>query len=96
MDISELMSIDTKSLSYKQHEGLKKHVLSVLKEVQNTIENEEYENIESFTFYSPAGDGHGQDSEVINFSWDKSNEQDISEVVRTLMYLKNKNEGELF
>lgn len=87
MDLKELMSTDVDTLAKKQHDALKEHVLSVLDEIADIVENEKYEQIEVHTFSSPAGDGYGLDNDVIDFGYGDDH-LDILEVAEVLKNLR--------
>ena len=87
MDLKELMSTDVDTLAKKQHDALKEHVLSVLDEIADLVENEKYEQNEVRTFSSPAGDGYGLDNDVIDFGYGDDH-LDILEVAEVLKNLR--------
>jgi hypothetical protein len=91
MKLEELMKTTPESLAKKQHEHLKKFVIKKIEVILDIIKQENYEEVEHFTSYSPSGDGYGLDNNFINFSYSNSEENalDIIEVVDELKYLKN-------
>lgn len=89
MNIQEIMEIDIDNLAEKQHNAVKNHVIEVLQDIINLVEEEKYEEIQNKLIYSPSGDGYGEDNHYINFSY-RNGEEDIKEMMDRLKNLKSK------
>lgn len=89
MNIQEIMEIDIDNLAEKQHNAVKNHVIEVLQDIINLVEEEKYEEIQNKLIYSPSGDGYGGDNHYINFSY-RNGEEDIKEMMDRLKNLKSK------
>lgn len=87
MDIKDIMEIDVENLKHKQLEALKKHVMDRLNEIINLVINEEFDEVEKYLKYSPAGDGYGCDNYFIDFSYVDGEEMDLSELLYKMKQL---------
>jgi len=87
MDITDILKLSPEALADTQFKELKKHVIGVMKEVTEAIQNEKWDQVEGMTFSSPAGDGYGIDSNCISFDIGTS-EDDIMVVVNRLKELQ--------
>lgn len=93
MNLSELMKTTPETLALQQYIALKRHVLERLELVKDEIMNESF-NIEPLTFFSPAGDGMGEDNSCVDFSYNQTdNPVDIAEIVQQLKKLKGQTRG---
>ncbi len=89
--VVNLMSINADNLKEKQFNVLKEHGISLLRNIIGLINENKFEEIERYTFYSPAGDGMGSDNNCINFDYtDDQDGMDISSYVDLLISLKPK------
>ena len=80
-------TINPRDLAREKFEAYKDYVLSVLEEVKETIEEDGFAEIEDLCFNSPAGDGWGLDSSVINFGPSKQ-DMDIVQAANMLCFYK--------
>ena len=87
-------TISPRDLAREKFEAYKDYILSILEEVKETIEENDFAKIESFCFDSPAGDGWGIDSSVINFGPSKK-EMDIVQAANMLCFYKMMADGKL-
>ena len=67
--VIDLLAIDAENLKAKQFDALKQHGINVLSEVLELLRKNDFKKIREMTFYSPAGDGMGTDSNCIDFDW---------------------------
>ena len=91
IELSKLLNTTPETLAKAQHDALKQHVITVLENVAELIQSEEYDRVETMLEMSAAGDGHGDDNWFINFKWsnDGSGAWDINDVCAKLLKLKN-------
>lgn len=90
MNLKELLSTDASNLAKKQEKALNDFVVNRLQEIAHIIKSGDYQNVEKFTSFSPAGDGNGCDNNFINFDYGESKDGlDIIEVCQKLQELQN-------
>jgi len=61
------LGINTDSIDKLQKKKVKEHSISVLKEIINAIEENNFSLIKKHLVFSPAGDCMGDDNTIINF-----------------------------
>ena len=90
MDIKEIMSIDVNNLKQKQFETMKKHILLKIKQVEDLIKANKFEELQTELVFSPSGDAHGTDSHHVNFAYDDNSDEtlDLDDVLEILISLK--------
>jgi hypothetical protein len=87
MLLQDIMGINLANPAEKQLNAYKSHVLAVLAGITESIKQDRYEDVESKTFLSPAGDAYGSDNHCINFGWDE-NDKGIVEACEELSQLR--------
>lgn len=75
-----------------KHDEYKKFAIGKLKNILNLIEEEKYDEVEQFLFFSSEGDYGGDDNYCIDFSYPSEQKRDICDVVYTLRNLKKNGE----
>lgn len=87
----ELRKMSSGEIATKQHLYLKQHAIKTLNNIVQMIQEEDYDTIEYYLFFSPAGSSHsGMDNLCIEFSYDIDEYNvDIAEIVEKLKQLKN-------
>lgn len=86
MNIKELMEIDVTNLADTQHNALKNHTVGILETVIRLIEEEEYEAVKGYIYYSPSGDAYGEENYFINLGY--NGVADINDILTELTTLK--------
>ncbi len=94
-EIKTIMELSVNTLAQQQHLALKKHILGILNEVKQHIQNEEYEKVRDYLAFSPDGDGYGRANHYIDFGWGEE-ELDIQEVCSKLSQLKPTSGGKWY
>lgn len=84
-----IMDLDIDNLSEKQYDYLKNHTISILKDIQNDLENDRLGNIVSKLSLSPAGDCVGQNNYYINFAYKDGEQLDLSDILDKMAKLSN-------
>jgi hypothetical protein len=79
--------INPRDLAREKFEAYKNYIISILEEIKEVIEKDNFAKIESFCFESPAGDGYGLDSSVIDFG-PSNYSMDIIQATNMLCFYK--------
>jgi len=83
------LNVSDKEIARMRHDKLNEHVLAILEQVVEHVENMNYTKVKKHAIYSPAGDEAGSDNYFINFGGCSTEEyMDISEVCDQLEMLK--------
>lgn len=88
MTLQELMKTRPETLARKQLDALKRHCNDVLQNIQDLIDAERFNEVQNFTFYSPAGDDMGSDNNCINFSFEEGVIIDVQEICEKMKQIK--------
>lgn len=87
VDIKEMLSLKPENLAAQQHEALKQYVVQKIKDFNQLINSEKYEEALNLLANSPAGDGYGCDNEYLDFS--ETGSEDIGCILRKLKSLQH-------
>lgn len=85
MDLKTLLDTKPETLTKRQHDQLKQHVISRLHQITLLLSQEKYKEASELLFDS--GDEYGMDNSCINFKWDDNGAAepvDIGEVIGRL------------
>lgn len=82
------METKPETLARKQLDALKEYSVNILQNIQDLINAERFNEIDNFTFSSPAGDCMGSDNDCINFSFEKGEYLDIKEMCEKMKHIK--------
>lgn len=91
MELADLLSIDTTTLRQRQADALKQHVIKKLEKIIDLVKIGHFDEIETETAFSGAGDGYGNDNNYINFGipemgkeWEYLDILEICDKIRSL------------
>lgn len=68
MEIQEILKLTPEQLATTQLKELKLHVVTRLQKIIQNINNDQYDEVLSMTFESPAGDDMGMDNTCIDMA----------------------------
>lgn len=83
-----ILDVDVSNIKIAKYQAMKEHIVSVLDKVKFIVETGRYEDLEDIIFFSPAGDGYGEENHCINFAWHDDEDMDIKKAVTILERLK--------
>lgn len=84
---THILDVDINNLKQAKYKAMKEHIIGVLDKIKDLVDKGDYDGLDELTFYSPAGDGWGDDNSCINFAWRDGEYMDIGEATQILKRL---------
>jgi hypothetical protein len=83
-DLKEIMTKEhcPKEIARNKAEVYVNFCVHKLREIADLIEDYDFDEINEYLFFSPAGDGNGEDNECIDFGYTKS--RDIADAIKEI------------